>query len=293
MAFNRSHNRYNRHNRFKLVRYRRQLKSFLTVQGARLTAGGKTLTVKSTLAGIAASGVLTTDATAPANASTVTIGTKVYTWQTVLTNVDGNVLIGATVATAYANLAAAINLGAGSGTTYAAATTANPAGTSAVATATTVTVTATTPGSAGNAIASTQAGTSHSTWGGATFAGGVDSSLGLGSKFTVTAHGYHEQEGPFLVTNSGGALPAGLVATQLVWAHVDDANTIRLAPGVTSETVEEAAEADTPTTFLSVTTIGTGTQTISRALTQEGVFDLLRVNKPEAILAATSSLTLK
>ena len=56
---------------------------------------------------------------------TVTIGGKVYTFQTVLTNADGNVLIGANQAASIANLIAAINLAAGSGTTYAAATTAN------------------------------------------------------------------------------------------------------------------------------------------------------------------------
>lgn len=56
---------------------------------------------------------------------TVTIGSKTYTFQTVLTNVDGNVLIGANQAASVANLIAAINLAAGSGSTYAAATTAN------------------------------------------------------------------------------------------------------------------------------------------------------------------------
>lgn len=59
------------------------------------------------------------------NGETVTIGTKTYTFQTTLTNVDGNVLIGASHTNSMSNLAAAINLGSGAGTTYAAATTAN------------------------------------------------------------------------------------------------------------------------------------------------------------------------
>src|SRR5437879_98291 len=57
----------------------------------------------------------------PANAQTVKIGGKTYTFQTVLTNVDGNVFIGATLTITLANLLAALNLGAGSGTAYAAA----------------------------------------------------------------------------------------------------------------------------------------------------------------------------
>lgn len=59
----------------------------------------------------------------PANGNTVTIAGVTYTFQTVLTNVAGNVLIGVDTTATIANLVAAINLGAGSGTTYAAATT--------------------------------------------------------------------------------------------------------------------------------------------------------------------------
>jgi len=69
----------------------------------------------------------------PANTETVTIDTKVYTFQTVLTDVDGNVLIGAAATNTIDNLIAAINLAAGGGATYAASTTAGTAGVSAVA----------------------------------------------------------------------------------------------------------------------------------------------------------------
>jgi len=62
----------------------------------------------------------------PSNGQTVTIGSKVYTFQTVLTNVNGNVAIGATLTASLANLLNALNLGAGSGTAYAAATTKSP-----------------------------------------------------------------------------------------------------------------------------------------------------------------------
>jgi len=67
------------------------------------------------------------------NTETITIGTKVYTFQTTLTNVDGNVFIGALATDSLDNLIAAINLAAGSGTKYAAATTANDPETVSVA----------------------------------------------------------------------------------------------------------------------------------------------------------------
>lgn len=63
----------------------------------------------------------------PSGGETVTIGSKVYTFQTTLTNSDGNVQIGADRDESLANLAAAINLAAGAGTLYASATTANGA----------------------------------------------------------------------------------------------------------------------------------------------------------------------
>jgi hypothetical protein len=61
----------------------------------------------------------------PLDTETVTIGSKVYTFQTVLTDVDGNVLIGASASESLDNLIAAINLTAGAGTIYAASMT-NP-----------------------------------------------------------------------------------------------------------------------------------------------------------------------
>lgn len=77
------------------------------------------------LGGIIAKGTLTLTGNA-LNTETVVIGAKTYTFQTVLTNVNGNVLIGATASDSIDNLIAAINLGSGAGTTYAAATTAHP-----------------------------------------------------------------------------------------------------------------------------------------------------------------------
>jgi len=74
--------------------------------------------------GTAATGILTFTGNV-SNGDQVTTGTKTYTFETVLTNVDGNVLIGAIAGDSIDNLIAAINREAGSGTTYAAATTGN------------------------------------------------------------------------------------------------------------------------------------------------------------------------
>jgi len=79
--------------------------------------------VSSAAADSAGSGTLTLTGQ-PLNTETVTIGTKVYTFQTTLTNVDGNVLIGASASDSLDNLIAAINLDAGAGTLYAESTTA-------------------------------------------------------------------------------------------------------------------------------------------------------------------------
>lgn len=103
---------------------------------------------------------------------TVTIGAKVYTFQDTLTNVDGNVKIGATAAITLSNLVAAINLGTGAGTAYAAATTVHSTVTAVEGAGDTVVVTAKTAGTAGNSIASTETLTNGS-FASATLLGGL------------------------------------------------------------------------------------------------------------------------
>lgn len=130
---------------------------------------------------VAAHGLLTA-LSIPLNTETVTIGGKVYTFQTVLTNVDGNVLIGASAATALTNLAAAINLSAGSGTTYAAATTLHP--TVSANGTNPLTVTAKVAGVGGNGIATTET-LSGGSWGAATLADGEESGKANQSTFNT------------------------------------------------------------------------------------------------------------
>jgi hypothetical protein len=127
----------------------------------------------SQLLAVAATGTLTSTANF-ANGETVTTGTKTYTFQTSLTNVDGNVLIGGSTAASLSNLIAAINLGAGSGTVYAAATSANGFVSASTGAGTSMNVTALVAGSAGNTIATTETG-ANASWGGSTLSGGAQS----------------------------------------------------------------------------------------------------------------------
>lgn len=122
--------------------------------------------------GTPATGILTLTANV-ADAKIVTIDTKVYTFQTVLTNVDGNVLIGASASDSLDNLIAAITLGAGAGTLYATATTFHPTVTAAAGAGDTMDATAKSPGSAGNSIATTET-LDVGSWGAVTLENGAD-----------------------------------------------------------------------------------------------------------------------
>ena len=72
-----------------------------------------------------ARGTLTIEAGNANNNETVLVNNKQYVWQTVLTDIDGNVLIGASAQDSADNLIAAIVLGAGAGVVYAASMTIN------------------------------------------------------------------------------------------------------------------------------------------------------------------------
>lgn len=143
----------------------------------RSTTAGETLTLSGNLLDGMGGGSTTkatetlTLTTNPLDTETVTIGSKVYTFQTALTDVDGNVLIGATSTISATNLAAAINLTSGAGTIYAASMTKHPT-VSGVPVTNTVLAVALTGPTRGNAIATTET-LSDGSWGGATLSGGV------------------------------------------------------------------------------------------------------------------------
>jgi hypothetical protein len=122
------------------------------------------------LASLRATGAITFSAAGTA-ADTVTIGEQVYTL--VATPAAANqVDIGANSAGTAANLSAAINAGAGSGTAYGAGTVANSKVVATVA-GSVVTLTAINAGVAANAVATTEAGTGAS-FAAATLTGGED-----------------------------------------------------------------------------------------------------------------------
>lgn len=128
--------------------------------------------VENPFGGINATGTLTLSANL-SNTETVVIGGKTYTAQSSLTDSDGNFLIGASASDTIDNLIAAINLGTGSGSLYAASTTAN---TDVVATAgagDTLVLTALTSGTPGNSVTTTET-SATAAWGAATLEGGVD-----------------------------------------------------------------------------------------------------------------------
>jgi hypothetical protein len=115
-----------------------------------------------------------------ANTETVTIDGKTYTFQTVLTDVDGNVLIGATASDSLDNLIAAINLGAGAGSLYAASTTAHPSYTASAGAGDTMDIASTHGGTHHNGESVTE-GLANGAWGAAVTSGGAGDLAILGA----------------------------------------------------------------------------------------------------------------
>jgi len=100
---------------------------------------------------------------------------KTYTFEATLTNVDGNVHIGASASATIDNLIAAIELGAGAGTDYATAMTIHPTCTGAAGAGDTMDCTANYYGTFGNSISTTDPTdvSGNLSWGGATLSGGT------------------------------------------------------------------------------------------------------------------------
>ena len=156
---------------------------------------------------VAAEGSLTMD-TQPTDGDTYTLDAKTYTFQTTLTNVDGNVNIGGSLAQAQANLVAAIDLSGSAGTDYATLMTAHTTVDVAAFATDIAVITAQTVGKAGNSIATTEtfaAGTNIFDAGtlGTTTLGnnGVETELELFSNITdVSITGAGTSGDPWLLT---------------------------------------------------------------------------------------------
>lgn len=143
-------------------------------------AGGvsTTLYVKTSAgaAAVAATGTLT--GTTIAVNDTVTIGSRVYTFESPVV-VAYDVLVGATDSDSLDNLIAAITAGAGVGTAYGTGTLVHPTVTAVAGAGDTMDATALTAGTAGNSIATTATLTAG-TWGAATLTGGAAANLSTG-----------------------------------------------------------------------------------------------------------------
>lgn len=98
-----------------------------------------------------------------ANGETIVIGSKTYTFETSLTNVDGHVQIGVDANTSLGNFVAAVNLAGGAGSSYAAATTANSQVSAFQLSTASLKVTALTTGASGNSIGISTTAV-HGTW---------------------------------------------------------------------------------------------------------------------------------
>lgn len=130
-------------------------------------------TLGSAPAAAAATGTLTLTGNA-LDTETVVIGSKTYTFQDTLTDVDGNVHIGASASDTLANLIAAINNSGGTpGTDYATSNTIHPDVSATAGTGGTATITAKVAGAAGNDIGTSETLTNGS-FGTASLEGGTD-----------------------------------------------------------------------------------------------------------------------
>lgn len=111
----------------------------------------------------------------PLNGQQFIAGSKTYTFETTLTNVDGNIHIKGSLDAQTDAIVAAINLGAGSGTDYAAAMTVNPDFYATKLGSGIILLTAKTPGAAGNSLATTDTADNW-VFGAATAQGGSNNS---------------------------------------------------------------------------------------------------------------------
>lgn len=151
--------------------------------GETITIGTKGYTAEEILTDFDGNFFIEPDATADetltlaenaADTNTVTIGSHVYTFQTSLVDEPDNVLIGANASDSIDNLIAAINGAAGEGTTYGTGTVTNTDVTAAVGAGDTLDATAILAGTVGNNVATTDTLAGASAWGSATLTGGTN-----------------------------------------------------------------------------------------------------------------------
>jgi hypothetical protein len=213
-----------------------------------------------TSAAVAATGTLTLSGVA-ANNQTVTIGSRTYTLKTTLTTsaTANEVLIGANATATRDNLIAAINAGAGAGTTYGSQTAPHADVTAAAApSGTAVVVTARKPGTGAHSVTLTET-MSNASWNDVFLSGGVGANttiaaastagLRINGRWEVTTYGSWEST-LYLerLTASGGwefvrSWRSNKDRNVAVQGETDGDETLRLriVAGTASETSTEAA----------------------------------------------------
>ncbi len=98
----------------------------------------------------------------------------------------------------------------------------------------------------------------------------------------LATHGYTTGQGPFLLSNSGGALPAGLDNVTDYWVNVNDASSFTL------HTSEAYALANT--SIVGFTDDGTGTNSILVAAEAVDIFLSLKGGKTADQIRALTSI---
>lgn len=141
-----------------------------------VTIGDRVYTFKTNLTEVLATATLTSNATIPEDGAQVSIGDRTYTFKTALSSnptVPNEVLIGGSAAVALDNLLVAINAGATAGTNYSIGTVAHEKVTATTNTNTTQLIVAKVPGVLANGIGTNETSPTLS-WGGTNMSGGVD-----------------------------------------------------------------------------------------------------------------------
>lgn len=138
-----------------------------------VTVGTVVYTYKTALTGVRPTTTLTSDATAPSDGDQVTLGDRRYTYKTTLTGAANEVLIGASAAIALDNIKIAINDSGGTrGVEYGLGTTAHTTIEATTNANTTQVFQSKSPGTVGNSYATVET-SSHLSFTGTTLAGGV------------------------------------------------------------------------------------------------------------------------
>ena len=206
-------------------------------------------------AAVAATGTLTFDDNV-LNTKTVTLGAKTYTFQDALTNVDGNVQVGASASESIDNLIAAMGLKSGAGTDYAAAMTLHANCTGAPGAGDTMVATAMAPGTAGNAIVSTE--TINGSWATATLVGGLEADRlltlalktpNITTRFHLTAEFISEDKAHFEVYEGRTWTTSTGSQVSVLNRHRGSSNTTAVLEDTTGAFADNHAIVKNPTTL--------------------------------------------